>query len=156
MSKKNPQPSTPVPSAALTSGAGNLSDADKAALMAQQSSPQVPQPEPEPEDAEPLTAEAVAEAMQAAGFNNPLDLIKAIVTLGDRVETLETAVEHHAGLLVVRPKPRPDLPHVPPVAAAATPATPEEEAAYCRANLDGGGFNGIQDWRNKTGGLNAA
>lgn len=136
--------------ASENSGAGELSPEDKALL--QGSKGETPPDHPAPEY-KPMTAESVAEAMTAAGFESPLDLIKAIVSFGDRLDTLETAVESHAKILIPKPKARPDLPHVPPARdTSIDPATPEEETAYSQFNASAGErgekpCDGILDWR---------
>jgi len=122
----------------MVSGAGNLSEADLAAIRGV------------PPDAEPMTAtEAALRASEAGapGADATVAMAARMLTLEGRMDDLEKAMESWAKQM------RTGLRHQMDTPAPTHPATSEEESAYARTNLalmqqNQTQYDGIQAWRN--------
>lgn len=121
------------------SGLGEMSDADRAALMG----------------AGPILDPAEAPetvAMTAPASATPEEILFAarMMTLESKMAKLENAMEKWAAMMNDRPAMLAHLAAQGP--AVVRKATREEEAAYCRWNFEASGtgelpFDGIQAWR---------
>jgi hypothetical protein len=171
MSKKDKQQraESAIDAAKQDSGLGNLSAEDLAAIRggdapeasgmdgdaASSLTSGAPAGAEAPMD-KPVTAtEALLRADETGPESLNLEMIKRMLTLESEVDALKKIIQAWATeqrRSVALPQ-RPGATVVPPVTV---PATPEEEAAYCRTNLallqDGQKpYDGLQSWRDAGG-----